>query len=306
METTEDKHLCREAIRALGKIGCGNLIATLALEKFLQINRGDRICLSAAEALLLIDSGNVVAKDGLVFLLENTASEASDTFYILGKVAALLLQVKPDIQQEVIAIIKNQIETAWDVYLVYGIDSNLNDFNFVSEAVITTLIYLMENTPSKYICTNSIDILKKIGSNKSLSLNMQQLLIDSLERFLQKNRWDDICLDAAEALWKINPENQIAILTLVEILEINRRCTIKLEASSILLQTHEYYDKALQTLDEIAYSHYEYEFYILRFLVTELIRNEIAMNSLAGRKLLEEAIARHINYESQQKYMRAE
>ena len=195
-----------------------------------------------------------------------------------------------------ISILKNQIETGWNVYLFYGIDSNLDDLNFVSEAVITTQIDLIENTLEKYICLNSIDILKKIGSNKSLSLNMQQLLIDSLERFLQKNRWDDICLDAAEALWKINPENQIAILTLVEILEINRRCTIKLEASSILLQTHEYYDKALQTLDEIAYSHYEYEFYILRFLVTELIRNEIAMNSLAGRKLLEEAIARHIIY----------
>jgi len=296
METTEDKNLCSEAIRTLGKIGSGNQLATLALEKFLQINRGDRICLGAAKNLLLIDRGNVVAKDALVFLLENTASETSDTFYLLGEVAALLLELQPEIQQEVISTLKNQIETGWNVYLVYGIDSSLNNFNFVSEAVITTLIDLMENTLEKYICENSIDILKKIGSNKSLSLNMQELLIDSLERFLQKNRWDDICLDAAEALWKINPKNQIAVSTLVEILEINRSCSIRYKASYILLQTDKYYETAMHSLDEIASSHYEYESYIPRFCVTTLISNEIAMNSVAGRKLLEEVIARHINY----------
>ena len=294
METTEDKHLCREAIKALGKIGCGNQIAILGLEEFLRINRGDRICLDAAEALLLIDSGNVVAKDGLVYILENTASKASD-FYLLGETAALLLQVKPDIQQEVISILKNQIETGWNVYLFYGIDSNLDDLNFVSEAVITTQIDLIENTLEKYICVNSINILKKIASHKNLSFSMQELIINSLEIFLQKNRWDDICLDAAEALWKINPENQIAILTLVEILEINRRCTIKLEASSILLQTSEHYEQAIQSLGEIA-SFYECEFYIPRFCVTALTSNKIAMSSLAGSKLLEKFIEKHISF----------
>ncbi|MGB3653530.1 MAG: hypothetical protein WBA41_20270 [Rivularia sp. (in: cyanobacteria)] len=294
METTEDKNLCCEAIKTLGKIGCGNQIAILALEKFLQINRGDRICVDAAKALLLIDSGNEVAKDALVYILESTASKTTDIFYLLGEVAALLLQLKPEIQQEVISTLKNKIETGWDVYLVYGIDSSLDDFNFVSEVVITTLIDLMENTLEKYICANSIDILKKIGSNKSLCLNMQQLLIDSLERFLQKNRWDDICLDAAEALWKINPENQFAVLTLVEILEIHRSCNIRYKASYILLLTDKYYETAMQSLDEIASSDDEYEFYIPRFCVMELTSNQIGMKSLAVKRLLEKVIVKEV------------
>ena len=296
METTEDKNLCCEAIKTLGKIGCGNQTAILALEKFLQINRGDRICLDAAKALLLIDAGNGVAKDGLVSILESTASKTTDIFYLLGEVAALLLEIQPEIQQEVISTLKNQIETGWDVYLVYGIDCSLDDFNFVSEGVITTLIDLMENTLEKYICANSIDILKKIGSNKSLCLNMQQLLIDSLERFLQKNRWDDICLDAAEALWKINPENQFAVLTLVEILEIHRSCNIRYKASYILLLTDKYYETAMQSLDEIASSHYEYESYSSTFCVPVLINNKIAMKSLAVKSLLEKVLIRQISF----------
>ena len=294
METTEDKNLCCEAIRTLGKIGFGNQIATLALEKFLQINQGDRICLDAAEALLLVDKGNKVALDALVFLLENTASKASD-FHLLGETAALLLQVKPDIQKEVISILKNQIDTGWNVYLFYGIDSNLDDLNFVSEAVITTQIDLIENTLEKYICVNSIDILKKIASHKNLSFSMQELIINSLEIFLQKNRWDDICLDAAEALWKISPDNKVALSALVEILEINRSCKIKLEASSILLQTSEHYEQAIQSLGEIA-SFYECEFYVPRFCVTALTSNKIAMSSLAGSKLLEKFIEKHISF----------
>ncbi|MGB3636506.1 MAG: hypothetical protein WBA39_02790, partial [Rivularia sp. (in: cyanobacteria)] len=266
------------------------------LEKFLQVNRGDRICLDAAKALLLIDVRNEVAKDALVYILESTASKTTDIFYLLGEVAALLLEIQPEIQQEVISTLKNQIETGWDVYLVYGIDSSLDDFNFVSEGVITTLIDLMENTLEKYICANSIDILKKIGSNKSLCLNMQQLLIDSLERFLQKNRWDDICLDAAEALWKINPENQFAVLTLVEILEIHRSCNIRYKASYILLLTDKYYETAMQSLDKIASSHYEYESYASTFCVPVLINNKIAMKSLAVKSLLEKVLIRQISF----------
>ena len=192
METTEDKNLCCEAIRTLGKIGSGNQIATLALEKFLHINRGDRICLDAAEALLLVDKGNEVGKDGLIFLLENTASKASDTFYLLGEVAALLLQGKPDIQQEVISTLKNHIGTGWDKYLTRGILCTWSDSYVANEAAISLLLHIMENTLDKYTCINSISILNLFYSDRSLSQSVKQLIITFLERFLVKNKGDSI------------------------------------------------------------------------------------------------------------------
>ncbi|MEB3215236.1 MAG: HEAT repeat domain-containing protein [Nostocales cyanobacterium 94392] len=123
METTEDKNLCSKAIETLGKIGCGNQTAILALERFLQINRGDRICLDAAKALLLIDAGNEVAKDALVFILENSASETTDTFYLLGEVAALLLIIQP----EIIATLENQLRIDRYTYLIRGFVYNWSD-----------------------------------------------------------------------------------------------------------------------------------------------------------------------------------
>ena len=299
METTDDnKYLCCKAIKTLGKIGCGNQTATLALEKFLQVNRGDRICFDAAKALLLIDGANGIAKDALVYLLESTDNETNDTAVLLGDIAALLLQAKPGIQQEVISTLKNQIETAWDTYLVYGIGNSLNDFYVVNEVIIGTLASIMENTLDKSTCVNSIDILNKFCSDKSLSKNMRKLMIDSLERFLQKNRGDDICVNAAETLLKVNPSNQIAISNLVELLEINRSYNLRDRASDILLQTDEHYEKAILALheDEINCLNQEYEYYIPNYYITKLVSNEKAMNKLAVKTLLQKAILREVSY----------
>ena len=134
------KEICYDAIAISGRIACGNQTAITALEKFLQINRGDSIYFFAATTLWEIDLSNASAIKALGYILENIGHA-----HILDCAAAYLLQINPGNKAAIVALLK-VIENSSGKSLCRVAAFNLGKFEPGNKVAISTLSQILENT----------------------------------------------------------------------------------------------------------------------------------------------------------------
>jgi HEAT repeat protein len=224
MDTTLNKLVCYAAIAALRKIGYGNETAIVALVRFLEINWGDNICLEAAEALLQVDPGNVAAIAALVHMLETTQNP-----FLLGKAAEYLVQIAPG-NVAAIAALCERLETTRDEYFRLRVAASLVKFAPSNAAAIATLVQNLEATrdrnirllAAKSLAQTDAYCQKTIDTLLELAQTFYYYEPDDLSQSGDYWYYLPLCLPAIACLEKIDPTHQLALKTLIELIQTSQ------------------------------------------------------------------------------------
>jgi HEAT repeat protein len=240
MQVHQDKYIPIAVIRSLKEIGCGNETAIAALIQLLRSARHSFSCWEVVDALGQIGTGDETALSEakpkaiatLVHLVETTLDKSICYAAIraLGKIAYG--------NQIAIAALVQLLQTDQDSQTCWEAADALGQIATGNETAIATLVHLVETTLDKSICYIAIRALGKIAYGN-------QIAIATLIGCLTINQGDNSLFDeAAIALWKIAPDNQLALsevklkalAALSQILETDRSVRIRLRVAEQLVQ----------------------------------------------------------------------
>ena len=195
--------------------------------------------------LAKLDVDNQAAKQTLIEIITKTENSRLD-----NRAFRYLLQFYPNHKDTVAVLTATQKlhENRGFYDVAKNIDASASRYNNCIDA----LIFSIQESLNKNDCYNAIYLLEYLDL-RSNALERDRV-ITTLIVFLQKNRGDNICLSAADALLNIDPGNETAINILFEVLEFNR-CEWACERTkNILLQAGRYHHQVVDKLIDLASS----------------------------------------------------
>ena len=194
IETTQYEYTLLLAIRSLEKIGQSNPIAIAGLLKVIQTTQDEYTCIQAAVGLEKIDPGNSAAIAGLVKVIETTQDESTRSVAIasLGKIGQGNL--------EAITGLLKVIETTQDENTRMQAAESLGKIDPGNPAAIACLVKVIETTQYEYTRMQAAESLEKIGQGNPAA-------IAGLVKVIETTQDEDIRRQAIESLRKIDPGN---------------------------------------------------------------------------------------------------
>lgn len=225
------------AIDALGKVGLGNQTVIDALVYLLQTNTNRMICNRASKSLEEIAIGNEVAIDALIELMQTTANKDTcwEAIICLGKIAtgnrtaiAALTEFLQINQGDRICVVA--AKALWQID-----EGNVNAIDALVEIIATTTDGFTLNEAANY--------LVQIDSKN----------IDAIAALTERIKIADkyVLCDAAIRLLKFEPSNELAIVTLSQIVENKEYFSHRLQAADSLLDVDSSNQIALDTLFDL-------------------------------------------------------
>jgi HEAT repeat protein len=227
METTLKKDICYAAIAALKKIGYGNETAITALIGFLQTNRDDNICFEAIETLSKIAPDNLGAIAALVHIIETTQNP-----YLLGRTAEYLLQIAPG-NVAGIAALCQRLETVQDEYFRLKVATNLVKLAPGNAVALNALVQILETTRFRFIRFLAAESLAQTDAYRQKAIDTLLQLAQTFDyyeyyepRYLLESGdygyYETVYLPAIACLENIDPTHQLALKTLVELIQTSQ------------------------------------------------------------------------------------
>ncbi len=209
LQRFESQEICSQAGHCLVQIGSGDPIAIEALELLIQNSPPGDNRRRAALTLGRINPGNIIAIEFLVQLIQNFESEDTRS---LGE--------------------WNLQEAIWD----------LGDIGSGSLTAINTLVELIQQSPPEEILLQAVASLKQIGADNPAA-------IDALESLLCQTQSEKILRKVLESLRKSGSGSLTA--TLVELIQQPPSEEILLQAAISLLKIDPDKPEAIEALESI-------------------------------------------------------
>lgn len=214
MQTTANRNAVEFVIEKLIVMAKDNQTAITALSEFLQINQGDRICISAAKALWQIDEGNVNAIASLV----QTIATTTDIF-TLEQAAGYLWDIAP-INIDAISALTERLATTQDEYFCWRVATNLVQFEPTNDLAIATLSQTVQNDTSIYYRLQAADSLLSLNPSNQLAVDALFELMEYLGQSPPPSKGDNYnAWYATKILVRIDPSYQLTIIALVNLLK---------------------------------------------------------------------------------------
>lgn len=203
-------------------------------------SESEDVRLNCAFYLAKLDVDNQAARKTLIEIITKTENSRFD-----NKAFRHLLQFYPN-HEDTVAVLTATQKLHENRGYFYDVAKNIDTSPSTHKTCIDALIFSMQESLSKNDCYNAINFLRYLDL-KSDVLERDKV-INALITFLQKNRGDNICLSAANALLNTDPGNKTAINILFEVLEFNR-CEWACERTkNILLQFGYYHHQVVEKL----------------------------------------------------------
>ncbi len=244
----EDEYLCEEAINTLGIVGKNNDHAIDILTNFLQKNTLDSLRCLAIKALWYVDSGNLLAVNNCIQLLEN-----SKNVYVTRDTALFLLKKEFDDFTATETFTNLAINKLVDYIQNDGwIDtcstsiSALEEVARNNETALQGLFKLLETVKDNWIRIAIANSLLRINSQNQQALEVIYQALNTIE--------DDWKLyNVAKNLLDIDPNNKIALDTFGKLLTTSKKKYSQLEIAKRLLELEPSNKTAIATLCKLIY-----------------------------------------------------
>ncbi|MGG6265356.1 hypothetical protein ACQ4M3_14105 [Leptolyngbya sp. AN03gr2] len=213
-----------EAVEALGKIAIGDLTAIAELTQMLSDAQEPLLRCHVAAALLRIDKNNSKAMTVLTEILETAQTEVKllepETFsrselgglpeYLLWRAADSLARNDPN-SQSAIDVLVQLVQTSISDTSCLPVLYSLLEIDSTKQLAINALIQLLETKPDDFLC-EALSIFRDVEvGNESV--------INALTRLIQRSQSQSNRYAAAGVLGVVDPDNSLAIATLIELLE---------------------------------------------------------------------------------------
>ena len=241
----EDEYLCEEVIKTLEVIGKNSNLTINTLTNFLQKNRLDSLNYWAARALCYIDSGNLLAVNTCIQLLENPKD-----IYVTYDVAIFLLKQEANELIDVEAVTTLAINVLID-YIKEGGWINRTDIFTLEEVtrnnktVLQSLFKLLEVTQNIWIRIAIANSLLRIDLRNQQALTVIYQALNSID--------NQMLYVVAKDLLDIIPDDRVAIDVLCKLLVTSKDQYSRLEIAKRLLKLEPSNQTAIDTLCELVY-----------------------------------------------------
>jgi hypothetical protein len=215
------------------------------LSERLESSQSEYLRCHAAGYLAKYNPENEIAKKALFSILES--GKTSDTY----RAAKYLVEIEPN-NEHLIYSICQQLEVEKDEYIAYQLVECLIELSKTNTNAITALISMIETTSNQATLWKLICGFRRLEFENQSVKSKRQEIIDALTRLLHKSQGDYTDVSIAETLWRIDPENKMAVAILAEITEVNCSDSIVWQAAEILLETEKYYRNSVSILQKRA------------------------------------------------------
>jgi HEAT repeat protein len=225
-------HTIKFAIDALGKVGLGNQIAINALVHLLQTKTNSMICNRASTSLSEIATGNKVAIDALIKLMQTTASKDTcwEAIICLGKIATG--------NRTTIAAFTEFLQTNQGNHICIHVAKALWQIDKGNVNAIAILVQMV--AIDKLYWSLAASYLREITSKNT------DVISALTERIATAD--ESVRCDAAASLLKFEPDNEVAIATLLRIPQSSNYIGCRQQAADSLLNIDPHNQVALHTL----------------------------------------------------------
>jgi HEAT repeat protein len=244
LENTQNLQTFPDCLGFSYQIEPGNMIVLSVLLERLESSQCEYLCCHAAGYLAKYNPENEVAKNALFNILENGKTSA------IFRAAQYLVKIVPN-NEHLIYSICQQLEVEKDEYIVDMLVECLIELTQTNTNAITALISMIETTSNQVTLWKLICGFRRLEFDHQSVKSKRQEIIAVLTRLLHKSQDDDY-VSIAQTLWRINPENEMAVETIAKIAEVNDSDWIVWQAAEILLQTEKYYQNSVSILQKRA------------------------------------------------------
>ncbi|KAF3887140.1 MULTISPECIES: HEAT repeat domain-containing protein [Nostocales] len=246
LETTERSDVLFQAAMHLQKIAPGNTDAIAALSTRLEKTKEDDLLCQA-----VISLGKITPHCPAVSTALTRIVETSENLHSVTLAAAYLLSIKPDNKRSLSTVI-NRLETTQDDYYRYRIAGELLRRYPSNEVGISTLLSIIEKNLDCNASCNAISTLHRIRWDEVAVATRQKAIKVLLGLLVNQGNCCDY-IEVARAILAIEPGNEIAIATLVKIMENDGNDWLRRYAAEVLIQTNNSCEKALNTIVDLAH-----------------------------------------------------
>ncbi|AFY53801.1 hypothetical protein Riv7116_1232 [Rivularia sp. PCC 7116] len=281
LESTQELYLLIKTVEFLQEIDSQNQAAIKVLSERLKTCRDDVLRAEIAASLGKFDCNQAGVKEALIGILEsyeNVFLDDLDSLEICGdnelylhrRIITSLVQLYPS-DKDVISSL----------------------FSFIERNLNIDIDVCLSITPDVRTSSLAIYALRNIFFDGHVDLVVYQKVIAIFVRFLKKNRSSDLCIQiaVAEAILQLEPDNEIAVSILVEIMETHQNIWIGEKAATILLQLESHYQQAMSILIKL---HSKENIGVLlgyKRLLPDNYLDKIVKEDKTTRVLIDEAIA---------------
>ncbi len=274
LESTQELYLLIKAVEFLQEVDSRNQAAIEVLSERLKACEDNCLRAEIAASLGKFDCNQVGVKETLIQLLdtsENGFLDDLDSFeicsdnelYLHRRIIISLVQLYPG-DKEVILSLISFIEKS----------SNINDG---SSLEITCL----------RASSLAIYAISKMLLDPNIDLVIYQESIAAFVKILQSQKGKIFDVDLAEAILRLEPDNELAISILVEFMQVYQ----SENAAAILLQFENHYQKAINTLIELDCLKKLSILFQYERLLPEMYLDKIAKEDKTARLLINESIS---------------
>ncbi|MGB6299391.1 MAG: hypothetical protein WBF90_24865, partial [Rivularia sp. (in: cyanobacteria)] len=308
LQVNRGDRICLDAAKALLLIDAGNEVAKNALENILESTQEMYLLIKAVEFLQEIDSRNQAAIEVLSERLKTCEDNCvrAEIAASLGKfdknqagVKKTLIQVLETYENnfifglEYLGILSDN-----ELYFYARIIISLVQLYPGDKEVIVSLISFIEKS-SNINDGSSLEIagfkasplaiyaISKMLLDPNIDLVIYQESIAAFVKILQSQKGKIFDVDLAEAILRLEPDNELAISILVEFMQRNQ-CE---NVAAILLQFESHYQKAINTLIELDSLKKLSTLFQYERLLPEIYLDKIAKEDKTARFLINESIS---------------
>ncbi|WP_414618724.1 HEAT repeat domain-containing protein [Calothrix sp. CCY 0018] len=274
LESTQEMYLLVKAVEFLQEVDSRNQAAIKVLSERLKTCEDNCCRAEIAASLGRFDRNQVGVKETLIQLLETSENNFlfgleylrilnENELYFYPRIITSLVQLYPG-DTEVILSFISFIEKS----------SNINDG---SSLEITCL----------RASGLAIYAISKMLLDKNIDLVIYQESIAALRRILHSPKGKIFEVDLAEAILRLEPENELAVSIIVEWMQVYQ----SENAAAILLQVESHYQKAINTLIELDSLNKLSILFQYERLLPEIYLDKIAKEDKTARVLINESIS---------------
>ncbi len=274
LESTQEMYLLVKAVEFLQEIDSRNQAAIKVLSERLKSCKDDVLRAEIAASLGKFDCNQPGVKETLIQLLETSENYFLDDLDNIGVFSDNELYFYPRIITSLVTLYPGDREVILSFISFIEKSSNVND------GYLLEIRCLRDSRLAIYA-------ISKMLLDPNIDLVIYQESIAALVKILQSQKGKIFDVDLAEAILRLEPDNELAISILVEFMQVYK-CE---NAAAILLQFESHYQIAINTLIELDCLKKLSILFQYERLLPEMYLDKIAKEDKTARLLINESIS---------------
>ncbi len=274
LESTQEMYLLIKAVEFLQEVDSRNQAAIKVLSERLKTCEDDCVRAEIAASLGKFDRNQAGIKVSLIQLLETCENKFLFGLEYLGILNENELYFYPRIITSLVQLYPGDKEVILSLISFIEKSSNINDGSSLE------ITYLRASSLAIYA-------ISKMLLDPNIDLVIYQESIAAFVKILQSQKGKIFDVDLAEAILRLEPDNQLAISILVKFMQVYQ----SENAAAILLQFENHYQKAINTLIELDCLKKLSILFQYERLLPEMYLDKIAKEDKTARVLINEAIS---------------